>query len=359
MRSATEPQAKLVPLGRAPMPAPLPVWCDRFLAPPGDPDIFASRFWYDCMLAHALPAGAEPVLALCGPDEGLLVPLLRQGGRWGALVTPYSLEWHPLVAPEQGAAQRAAAGRGLARLLRGQPPMRLDTLDAEATGLSDMLEGLRSAGIAIGRYGHFGNWHQRLAPGGGWEDYLAARPPALRNTIRRKLRRAEERFGFELVRGPGPALEAAIAAYTTVRERSWKPSEPFPDFDAALLRAAAPRGLMRIGLLRRADGEPVAAQYWLLSGGRAALLKLAHDEAARADSPGTVLTALMIRHLIEVDAAAELDFGRGDDAYKTLWAAERRQRIGLTLSDRWHPAGFVEWARHCVSQARLAGGMGR
>lgn len=359
MLSATEPQARLVPLGRGPLPA----WCDRFLAPAGDADIFASRLWYDTLLAHALPGGAEPVLALCGRAEGVLVPLLRQsdlwGGRWGALVTPYSLDWHPLLAPGQDAAERAAAGRGLARLLRGQPPTRLDTLDADAPGLPDILEGLRHAGIAIGRYGHFGNWRQRLGAMGGWEGYLAARPPALRNTIRRKLRRAEGRLGFELATGPGRALEDGIAAYVAVRARSWKPAEPFPDFDAALLRAAAPRGLVRLGVLRGADGAPVAAQYWLVSGGRAALLKLAHDEAARADSPGTALTALMIRHLIEADAAEELDFGRGDDAYKALWAGERRQRIGLTLSDRWHPAGFVEWARHCVSRVRLAGGTGR
>jgi CelD/BcsL family acetyltransferase involved in cellulose biosynthesis len=102
-----------------------------------------------------------------------------------------------------------------------------------------------------------------------------------------------------------------------------------------------------MGLLWRADGTPVAAQYWLLSGGVAALLKLAHDQAALADSPGTVLTALMIRQLIEADQPTSLDFGRGDDPYKQLWASERRQRIGVTLSDPWHPAGFVA----CVLQA--------
>jgi CelD/BcsL family acetyltransferase involved in cellulose biosynthesis len=239
--------------------------------------------------------------------------------------------------------------------------MRLDTLDAEAPGLADMLEGLRSAGIAIGAYWHFGNWRQGLAGLDGWEGYLAARPAALRNTIRRKLRRAGGALRFELVQAAGPVLEEAIAAYVAVRARSWKPGEPFPHFDAALLRAAAPLGMLRMGVLRREDGLAVAAQYWLLAGGRAALLKLAHDEACRAESPGTVLTALMIRHLIEVDQAQELDFGRGDDAYKALWATERRQRIGLTLSDRWHPAGLVEWARHCVSrgQARLSGAMAR
>jgi len=351
MRSVTEPRARLVPLAGGSLPA----WCDRFLAPPGSHDIFASRFWYETMLTHALPRGAQAVLALCGREESLMVPLL-QAGRWGALVSPYSLEWHPLVATGHDAAQLHAAGRGFARLLRGQPPMRLDTLDADAPGLADMLEGLRSAGIAVRRYRHFGNWRQALA--GGWDDYFEARPAALRNTISRKLRRAERRLRLDLVTAPGAALEAAISAYVAVRARSWKPEEPFPDFDAALLRAAAPRGLLRMGVLRREDGAPVAAQYWLLSGGRAALLKLAHDEASRADSPGTVLTALMIRHMVVRDQVSELDFGRGDDPYKRLWADERRQRIGVTLSDRWHPAGLMEWARHCVArgQARLSRG---
>ena len=37
---------------------------------------------------------------------------------------------------------------------------------------------------------------------------------------------------------------------------------------------------------------------WVLAGGTATVLKLAHDEAARSRSPGTVLTAAMIRGLL-------------------------------------------------------------
>ena len=79
----------------------------------------------------------------------------------------------------------------------------------------------------------------------------------------------------------------------------------------------------------------------MVAGGTATVLKLAHDEAARARSPGTVLTALMIRALLERDGVAELDFGRGDDAYKSLWAGRRRQRIGVLLVNPRRPLGLL------------------
>ena len=82
------------------------------------------------------------------------------------------------------------------------------------------------------------------------------------------------------------------------------------------------------------------------------MLKLAHAEAARAASPGTVLTALLIRHLLEEDGVQELDFGRGDDDYKRLWVGTRRQRIGLILADPLHPMGLVALARQVVGRWR-------
>ena len=352
MRSAIETAARLVTLQEP----RLPDWCDRFLGDAGD--FFASRLWYDTVLAHALPKDAEPLLAICG-DDALTLPLLRQGRHLGALTTPYSLEWRPLPAPGLENAALRQAGRGLAGLLRRRPPTRLDALDPTARGLAPMVAGLGEAGISTARYDHFGNWREVLAPGTDWEAYHAARPPALRNTIRRKLGRAQR---FTLHTAPGAGLERAILAYLTVRESSWKPPEPFPHFDAALLRATAAAGVLRLGVLWDAEARPIAAQYWMVGGGRAWLLKLVHDEASRAASPGTVLTALMIRALLDEDGVRELDFGRGDDAYKRLWVAERRQRVGLVLTDPWHPAGLLELARQAASRgrrmlrARLAGG---
>jgi hypothetical protein len=277
---------------------------------------------------------------------------MRQGGRLGSLVVPYSLEWRPLPAHQADRAALHQAGRGLARLLARRAPTRLEALDSDAPGLDDILAGIREGGLAVGRYRHFGSWHEQLPSGTDWKGYLATRPSALRATVQRRTAATLRRCHVSLHDAPGPALERAILAYATVRDRSWKPLEPFPEFDAALLRATAAIGALRLGVLWRGPGEPIAAQYWVLAGGRASLLKLAHVRDEKAASPGTVLTALMLRHLIEVDGVSDFDFGRGDDAYKRLWCSQRRQRIGLILSDPWHPAGMLQMARQAAQRAR-------
>ena len=353
MRCATDPGGRL------------PDWCDRYLAAPGSGDFFAGRAWYDTLLAEALPAGGQPCLALPGKDAALLLPLLRAGGRLHSLAAPYTLLWRPLPAPGADAAALRAAGAALGRSLRFAAPVRLDAMAESEPVLAPLIAGLEGAGIRVKRFRHFGNWHEALdlahSPAQGWPAYLAARPPALRNTIQRKLARAARDFCFALIAAPGPALEQGIAAYEAVRARSWKPPEPFPGFDAALMRRAAGIGALRLGVLRRPDGQPLAAQYWVVCGAGATLLKLAHDAAERAASPGTALTALMIRALIARDGVTALDFGRGDDPYKQLWTTRRRQRVGLMLTSPWHPAGVVELARQAAGElrARLRGEEGR
>jgi len=344
MPSATD-TARLVPLTEP--TGGLPEWCDAFLAPPRGDDFFSTRLWFDTVLAHALPDGAEPVLARSG--DGLLLPLLKQDGVLRSWATPYTLTWRPLPGPDHDPAPAAAA---IGRLLRGRRPTVLDTLPEEAPLLPAILAGLRQGGLRPLPFQHFGNWWQPLEPGAGWQGYLATRAPALRNTIQRKLSRAARESRYEAISGPGAALEAGILAYEDVRARSWKPYEPFPSFDAALMRAAAAAGALRLGVLRGADGTVLAAQYWVLAGGYASLLKLAHAEDAKAASPGTVLTALMIRDLIDQDGATALDFGRGDDAYKPLWVNQRRQRMGYVLADPLSPAGLLAMARQTAGHTR-------
>jgi hypothetical protein len=345
-----EASAALVPAGTF-----LPAWCDRHLAAPGSGDFFDSRTWFDCALANTMPPGARALLAR---HESVLLVLARAAGRTAALTTPYTLAWRPLPAPDATAESLRQAGRAIARAMGLAPPLRLDALDAEAPALAPLLEGFQAAGRVVLRYAHFGNWHEALAPGQGWEAYLAARPATLRTTLGRKVNRARKTLRFELLTAPGPALEAGISAYETVRAASWKPYEPFPDFDRALMRAAAAERTLRLGVLRLlTNGQPIAAQYWVVRGGRAAVLKLAHDQTAREASPGTVLTGMMIDSLIAEGGVRELDFGRGDDDYKQLWVGTRRQRIGVLLVDPRHPAGLASLARHAAGRlrARLRG----
>lgn len=343
-------RAEVLPVGQG-----LPGWADPLLVAPGEGEFFATRLWYDTLIAHALPADAEPLLA-ADPAGAIVLPLQRRQGRLSSLTGPYSLAWRPLVAPGAEAAACREAARSLARLVRGGPPMLFELIDPALPTLPDVLAGLRAGRALAGRFDHVGNWFEVLGEGVSWEAYLAARPPALRATIARKLARAGRTHRLAVADSPGPELEAAIADYEDVRARSWKPEEPFPRFDAALCRAAAAAGVLRLGVLREEGGRAVAAQYWVLDRDeagtrRATVLKLAHDEAARAASPGTVLTALMIRRLIDAEGVRVLDFGRGDDPYKRLWAGRRRQRIGLVVADPLSPPGLVALARQWAGAA--------
>lgn len=342
-----------------PLPrAGLPGWAEPLL----DPRAFWSgRIWYDTTLAHALPEEAEAGAARAG---AVAVPLLRLGGALRSLTTPYTQDWRPLAPAGLDGAGWHEAGQGFGALLRRRRPVLLEAIDPAGAWLDPFLAGLREAGIRAARFDHVGVWRETLPDGRGWEDYLAGCPSALRHTVERKGKRAARETRFRLIAAPGAALEAGIAAFHAVRAGSWKPDEPFPAFDAALMRAAAEAGALRLGVLTRAaDDAPLAAQYWILDqgGARATVPKLFHLEAARAASPGTVLTAMMVRHLITEEGVRTLDFGRGDDAYKAHWVSERVQLIGLVLADPRHPAGLAALARQAAGALvrRLRGALGR
>ncbi len=208
------------------------------------------------------------------------------------------------------------------------------------------------------RFDHFGNWYDDVS-GLDWAGWLARRPGALRETIRRRTRRAEQLQGahFRLFDHQND-LACGIDAFETVYARSWKQPEPYPSFNPAQIRAAASLGVARVGVWWIGE-TPAAAQFWVVEHGRATVLKLAHDEAFKDFSPGTLLTAWMIRVMIEQAHVSELDFGRGDDAYKRDWVGFRRQRMGVMLINPRHPRGMLALGRHSLGQIAARRGCGR
>lgn len=318
--------------------------------------LFDSAAWYEAVIASATPPDAAPRFVAYG-EAGITVLLivmqtLRNGRVLTSMTTPYTCRYQTLCHPTADAAMLRKGFVAFAQYCRRWPTVRLDAVDADARWLPDLLGGAASAGLLVRRFDHFGNWHEGVA-GLGWADYLASRPGSLRETIRRRVARAEQSGArLELVTG-GAALEPGIAAYQSVYARSWKPDEPFPQFNPTLMRAMAARGVLRLGLYWQ-GADPVAAQLWVLDDGTAMVLKLAHDEAMKTSSPGTVLTAWMLRCLLDQEKVTDVDFGRGDDSYKRLWARERRQRIGLVLINPRHPRGMAFLAHHALGQVRRA-----
>lgn len=309
-----------------------------------------TRAWYAAS-EQALRPGARAEYALVS-DAGrpvALVPLQAgPGGALTSLTTPYTVLFQPLLAAN---ADPAAIGAALGRHLRRRPVTVLEAMDPAWPHFAPLLAGFRAAGLVAATFDHFGNWHEPAA-GPGWPAYLAARPGALRETIRRR-GRAAARDGtvrFEVLRD-AEGLDAALAAYEAVYARSWKVPEPHPAFNAALLHGMAGQGAMRLGVMWQGD-TALAAQYWTVQDGVATVLKLAHDDAAKALSPGTLLTAHMIRTMLEANEAATLDFGRGDDPYKRQWAGQRRQRTGVLLANPWRIGGAVALGRHYAGTLR-------
>lgn len=338
-------------------PVSIEVFADPGRIPPDalallPPTLFAMPAWWACVTAEAMPPGATPLFVHCrigGRPAALLALQRGPDGALGSLTTPYSCLYAPALAPDLPAAACQSALTAIARFCRRSAVTRLEALDPDAPSTGILSLAARQAGLRVLRFAHFGNWFEEVA-GLDWSGYLARRPGALRETIRRRLRKAERQAdaAFTVFAGPD-GLEDGIAAYEAVYARSWKEPEPFPRFNAVLMRALAPLGMLRLGVWWVA-GQPVAVQVWAVDHGRATVLKLAHDEAFKPLSPGTVLTALMLRRLLEQEQVTEIDFGRGDDAYKQGWAAHRRQRIGLLLVNPWRPGGWGPLLRHGVGR---------
>ncbi|WP_411339100.1 GNAT family N-acetyltransferase [Sphingopyxis sp. J-6] len=295
---------------------------------------FASPFdrgeWFDLLEAHGF-AGAGRVDAR-GTSDGVSawLPLRREGpGRFAGLTSWYSFSIRPLFS---GFGDRAAALADLFDKLREQAA-RLSLYpvpDAERAAIADAL---RAAG-----------WWVKALPAGdrhwldlsdmdhdGWWD---SRPGALKNTVKRKAKKGVVDIAlFDVFDAD------AWAAYEQIYAASWKPEEGDPALLRAFAEAESARGTFRMGLAR-IEGEPVAAQYWTVEDGTAFIHKLAHVEDSLKASPGTLLSAALFRHVIEVDGVRRVDFGTGNDAYKRDWMNRHEP---LWRIEAFNPSRIAAW----------------
>jgi hypothetical protein len=315
--------------------------CDEALFAEPEKALFNSLLWYRTLARHAVPEKwhARCIVVRRGGVAQLALPVWcdQHGALKGSLSSHYSVTYRPLFA--SGVNEREAA-QAFARFCERDEVFRFDALDADDVGFAAMQRALEDARFWPLEFRHFGNWHQPIA-GWSFSEYLAHRPGILRSTIERKLKALDKRARMEWIR-EGHDLERGIKLFHQVYKESWKQKEPFLDIHGALIRAFASCGVLRLSLLF-VDDQAVAGQIWTVSGGVALLHKLAHDEAAAALSPGTALTALTIRSLMEENTLIELDFGRGDDHYKKLWAAQRRQRVGVVFANSRSPRGWMQY----------------
>ena len=229
----------------------------------------------------------------------------------------------------------------------GAHAMRFAPMDPESPAYKGLINELQAIGWIPFRFFCFGNWYLKVEF--DWEGYLKTRSANLRSTIKRMNKKfAAEGGTLEVVSKPED-VERAIAAYQEVYSASWKIPEPYPDFVPSLIRQLSSAGMLRLGIARLQE-KAIAAQLWIAGQDRAAIYKVAYDEAYAAYSPGTLLTSYLLQHVIESDKVKEVDFLIGDDKYKQIWMSDRRERWGIMAYNPRTLIGFVLCLKEAIGR---------
>jgi CelD/BcsL family acetyltransferase involved in cellulose biosynthesis len=305
--------------------------------------------WFGLLVGTAIPEGATArfyVLSQGGRVRCVL-PLLTGKHCISALTTFYTSLYRPLIADGVRPDELAVV---LRRVMRdtGASSIRLDAMDPLHPSYQNLLAALRQVGLRTFTFFNYGNWCLPV-PGRSFDDYFNGLSSQIRNTVKRREKKLLAAGGrLEMVTG-GEGLEPAIQAWDRIYRSSWKVPEPYPGFVPGLLRLCAQKGWLRLGFAYYGN-VPIAAQIWIVSHGRAAIYKLAYDESYAQHSAGTLLTAHLMRHVLDEDKVGEVDYLIGDDAYKKDWMNQRRERWGIVAYNLASLRGLVGYGVQCMSR---------
>ncbi len=311
------------------------------------PHLYDRLEWFRLLWAYC-PPGRKPLIARARADnaEAWLFLARTRASAASGLANWYSMAFRPVYAGGPDETVRRALLQAIAKRLK--PGLsRIDLAPVpERDGHADLIvAAFRRAGWLAFSYVKYGNWLIETA-GLSFEEYWAARPGNLRSTLERKAKKFA--VGTTVYTAFDPT---AWAAYEAIYAESWKDEEGTPTFLRALAEAEGAAGSLRLGIARL-NGEAVAAQFWTVDHGRAIIHKLAYREDAKEASPGTILSAAMFRHALDIDKVDQIDFGSGADAYKADWMEWCDDLHAIALFNPRTIGGLAGAAREALSQLR-------
>jgi Acetyltransferase (GNAT) domain len=304
-----------------------------------DRDVQKSLFdrldWLDALHRMALRERKPLLLRAHDEENDLWLPLIEaSSGHYQALANWYNFTWRPIFGGSYDEITRLALLRQIAKLSSGHARrLTLSPLPDEDGSASQLATAFEQSGWVVIKTQCDEN-HYLSVKGRSFDEYWQNRPGQLRSTVKRKGKK-----GVVSIRIEREFNTQSWADYERVYASSWKPSEGNPDFLRELAQQEAAAGCLRMGLAY-IDGKPAAAQFWTVENGAALIHKLAHDEQYLASSPGTLLSAALFQHVIDIDRVSEIDFGTGSDPYKREWMEEMRPRYRLEM---FWPNHVLNW----------------
>lgn len=287
-----------------------------------DPHPYYTRTVMAAHLAGGFATEALPVLVVrCGDRLDAVLPY-RTGhdicgfGRTVArpFSTPFVTATNPLLAADGDFnAVLTTLIDGLRTASQGRP-WRWPLLSVESPGGAALLAAMVARGWAWGEVGRFARpVCDRYADHAAFLDNHPHRSRL--KDLRRRQRRLGEGGSVTLTSvTEAAALAEAVEAFLVLERAGWKgkagTAMACTPAGAAFARRAFGGGegpvRGRADILAR-DGRPLAISLALVTGGTAFLLKTAYDEAERAQAPGLVLEAEIVRALHETGFARRLD----------------------------------------------------
>lgn len=334
--------------------ADLPPEATRLFQDHGHQNIEFSPEWFENLQQSVFrsdPGVRYYVRELAGVPSAILPLRLTYQGpvkEIESLANYYTSLYAPISAPECTALDLLALLKQADQDHGGADVMRFCPMDPESAAYEALLTALATSGWIAFRFFRFGNWFLKVE--GSWSEYLARREGKLRSTIKRMTRRFLAGGGTVEIVTDLAQVEPAIKAFNDVYALSWKEPEPYPDFVPGLIRWLAAKGELRLGIAHYAD-RPIAAQLWTVSHGKATIFKLAYDDAFAQLSPGTVLSARLMEHVIDRDGVKEVDYLIGDDEYKQSWMSHRRERSGIVAYRLTTLSGFARLIQEIASRS--------
>jgi hypothetical protein len=311
-------------------------------------DLFERIGWFRLLHVHCMPQKSLLIPRTITAGQSMLLPLVQDGpSHFSSLSNYYSFHFRPLVSGTDSPDTLLPLVIAMARRLKKQAASITLSPLPDADGTSELMETAfcRAGWVAIKNMATIK--HSLSLNGRDFDAYWAGRPGELRNTVARKAKK-----NIVSIKIFDTFDAQAWDAYEDIYANSWKTAEGVPEFLRALAQAKGAAGRLRLGMAY-IEGRPVAAQFWTVDTKSAYIHKLAHVEDTDKASPGTLLSAALFRHVIDIDRVQTIDFGTGDDAYKPAWMENRETLSRLVLLNPSHPSAWWPIAKHALR--RLAG----